>query len=76
MTSGQRESAMKGAKTVKKMIEYASDRIDILPGGGINTQNVGEFINETARTVYTPGALPAARHKRLWQPEIFFSVVN
>lgn len=72
LTSGQRESAIKGAKTVKKMIEYASDCIDILPGGGINTQNVGEFINETARTVYTLAR--SLRHDTsvCGNPEIFF----
>ena len=73
LTSGQRESAIKGAKTVKKMIEYASDRIDILPGGGINTQNVGEFINETG-THSVHASARSLRHDTsvCGNPEIFF----
>lgn len=73
LTSGQRESAIKGAKTVKKMIEYTSGRIDILPGGGINTQNVGEFINETgAHSVHASAR--SLRHDTsvCRHPEIFF----
>ncbi len=73
LTSGQRESAIKGAKAVKKMIEYASDRIDILPGGGINTQNVGEFINETG-THSVHASARSLRHDTsvCGNPEIFF----
>ena len=73
LTSGQRESAIKGAKTVKKMIEYASDCIDILPGGGINTQNVGEFINETG-THSVHASARSLRHDTsvCGNPEIFF----
>lgn len=73
LTSGQRESAIKGAKTVKKMIEYASDRIDILPGGGINTRNVGEFINETG-THSVHASARSLRHDTsvCGNPEIFF----
>lgn len=47
LTSGQRASAVKGAETVRKMLEHANGRIDILPGGGINDGNVRAFIEET-----------------------------
>lgn len=47
LTSGQRASAVKGAETIKKMLQHAAGRIDILPGGGINDRNVSEFIKET-----------------------------
>ena len=47
LTSGQRASAVKGAETVRKMLEHANGRIDILPGGGINDGNVCAFIEET-----------------------------
>lgn len=58
---------------MKKMIEYTSGRIDILPGGGINTQNVGEFINETgAHSVHASAR--SLRHDTsvCGNPEIFF----
>ncbi|MBP3705488.1 MAG: copper homeostasis protein CutC [Clostridia bacterium] len=47
LTSGQRASAVKGAETIRRMVEHAAGRIDILPGGGINDQNVHAFIAET-----------------------------
>ena len=57
----------------KKMIEYASDRIDILPGGGINTQNVGEFINETGtHSVHASARSPRHDTSVCGNPEIFF----
>ena len=44
LTSGQRASAVKGAETIRKMVEYAAGRIDILPGAGITNENVHDFI--------------------------------
>lgn len=44
LTSGQRASAVKGAETIRKMVEYAQGRIDILPGAGITNENVYDFI--------------------------------
>ena len=46
LTSGQRSSSIKGAETIRKMVEYAAGRIDILPGGGITNENVHDFIEK------------------------------
>ena len=45
LTSGQQNSAEKGVELLKQLKEKANKRITILPGGGINAQNVKLFKN-------------------------------
>lgn len=40
LTSGQRNSAIEGLDQLKLLLEHASGRIAILPGGGIDKENV------------------------------------
>lgn len=40
LTSGQKPTVPQGAELIRKMIEYADGRIEILPGGGIDISNV------------------------------------
>jgi copper homeostasis protein CutC len=47
LTSGQRSSANEGAELIRKLRDYASGRIEILPGGGINAINVIDLLNRT-----------------------------
>jgi copper homeostasis protein len=47
LTSGQKDSAPEGAELIKKLIERAGDRIEILPGGGIQLWNVREMVERT-----------------------------
>ena len=50
LTSGQAPNSIEGANTIKEMIEYASGRIEILPGGGIRPHNIRAFIEKTGCT--------------------------
>lgn len=47
LTSGQAPDVAYGTETVKQMIEYSAGRIEILPGAGINLQNISRIIEET-----------------------------
>jgi copper homeostasis protein len=47
LTSGQRASALLGAPTLRRLVEQAGDRIQILPGGGIRAHNVREIVSAT-----------------------------
>jgi copper homeostasis protein len=47
LTSGQRASALLGAPTLRRLVEQARDRIEILPGGGIRAHNVQELVSAT-----------------------------
>ncbi len=48
LTSGQKDSVPEGVELIKKLIERAGDRIEILPGGGIQVWNVKEIVERTA----------------------------
>jgi copper homeostasis protein len=47
LTSGHKDSVPEGAELIKKLIERAGDRIEILPGGGIQAWNVKEIVART-----------------------------
>lgn len=44
LTSGLEPTAIEGKVLLKKLIEQAQNRITILPGSGLNSQNVADFI--------------------------------
>ena len=45
LTSGQKNTAIKGINLIKKLINFSNNRIKIMPGSGINSTNILEFIN-------------------------------
>lgn len=47
LTSGQTTDAYSGKDTIKKLVDYAKDRIIIMPGGGVNESNIAEIIKYT-----------------------------
>lgn len=73
LTSGQRASACLGTENIRKMLSYAAGRIDILPGGGINAQNVRAFLEETGvRSVHASARSIRRDESVCKNPEIFF----
>jgi copper homeostasis protein CutC len=48
LTSGQGITAAEGASRLALLIQYAKDRIEVLPGGSIRPANVAKLIRETA----------------------------
>lgn len=50
LTSGQQTSAEKGIPLLKKLIEKANNRIIIMPGCGINENNIQKIAQETGAT--------------------------
>lgn len=50
LTSGQHTTALDGSETIKQMIQFASGRIQILPGSGINADNADKLIQITGCT--------------------------
>ena len=47
LTSGQRPNVVEGMDTIKKLIDRADGRIEVLPGGGIATHMLEEVIART-----------------------------
>jgi copper homeostasis protein len=53
LTSGQQPSASEGAELIRRLIERASGRIEILPGAGISPENAADVIVRTgARQIH------------------------
>ncbi|MEM6505755.1 MAG: copper homeostasis protein CutC [Planctomycetota bacterium] len=50
LTSGGKQTAIEGADTIRRLIEHAAGRIEILPGGGIRAHNVNELVQRTGCT--------------------------
>jgi copper homeostasis protein len=47
LTSGQEDTAPEGVPLIKRLIEYADDRIEILPGGGIKLHSLRQVVEST-----------------------------
>lgn len=47
LTSGQENKAIEGIQLIKKLVDYADDRIVIMAGSGINAENIQQIITET-----------------------------
>jgi len=47
LTSGQEDTAPEGAQLIKRLIEYAQDRIEVLPGGGIKPRTLRQVVEAT-----------------------------
>ena len=52
LTSGQQATAVEGIPLIRKLIEQAAGRIIIMPGGGINSQNIRKIAEETGATEF------------------------
>jgi copper homeostasis protein len=47
LTSGSMQDAIQGAETIAKLVKQAGNKLIILPGGGINPDNVSAFVKKT-----------------------------
>jgi copper homeostasis protein len=47
LTSGQKATAIEGADTISKLVKQAGNRIIIMPGSGINEENILELAQKT-----------------------------
>lgn len=47
LTSGQEKSVLEGAELIAQLVKLASNRIRIMPGGGITERNLVRIIRET-----------------------------
>ena len=52
LTSGQRKTALEGASLLSQLVEIAGDRITIMPGSGINENNIAEVFYLTRASEY------------------------
>lgn len=73
LTSGQKQSVPEGVELIRRLVERAGDRIEILPGGGIQVWNAKEVIERTGcRQVHLTAAGTAYDPSTQARPEITF----
>ncbi len=52
LSSGQAKSAADGAETLQELVAIAGSRISIMPGGGINLENLNKIIATGAKEIH------------------------
>ena len=52
LTSGQANSAKEGSQLIRKLVDLAGKRIIIMPGGGLNEENIEEVARITGATEF------------------------
>lgn len=57
LTSGKQKTALEGAALIKSLISKASNRLTILPGGGIRSSNISELVSKTQAKEYHSAAI-------------------
>jgi len=73
LTSGQKDSVPEGVGLIKELVQRAADRIEILPGGGIQDWNLEEMIERTGcRQVHLTATKTASDWSTQARPEITF----
>ena len=73
LTSGQKESVPQGVELIEKLIERAGDRIEILPGGGIQAWNVKDAVERTGcRQIHLTAWRTTSDSSTLARPGITF----
>jgi copper homeostasis protein len=73
LTSGQCDTVWEGLPLVARLVEYAGDRVQIMPGGGIKPHHVDEVIARTAcRHVHVAVWKSQRDESTRRRPEVFF----
>ena len=57
LTSGGRGNAYENVEKLRVMVEYAGDRIEIMPGGGVRPQNLPGLIENTRARAFHSSAI-------------------
>ncbi|XP_072387433.1 copper homeostasis protein cutC homolog [Diabrotica undecimpunctata] len=68
LTSGKQRTAQMGVKLIKKLMEQVGSRIIIMPGGGINKDNVN-FILENTGATEIHGSFSSPKEPETQRPE-------
>ena len=77
LTSGGKSSAIEGANTIRHLIERAAGRITIMPGGGINPNNVADLVHYTeSKEVHSSARLKIKSTMKYHNDHIIMGVSN
>lgn len=69
LSSGGETTASKGAETLARLVAQANGRISIMPGAGINENNITELIQQTGATQFHASAKTFVASKMVFRNE-------
>jgi len=73
LTSGQKPSVINGTALIIELIARAGDRIEILPGAGLDRENIADFVKKTGVTqVHFAAPTLRAETSTAMNAEIYF----
>jgi copper homeostasis protein len=73
LTSGQCDTVWEGLPLITRLVEYAGDRVQIMPGGGIKPYQFDEVIARTAcRHIHVAAWKPQRDDSTRHRPEVTF----
>jgi copper homeostasis protein len=52
LTSGQKATAVEGLETIRELVKYSAERIDIMAGSGVNPENARKFIEAGVQALH------------------------
>lgn len=77
LTSGQRPKAEQGAQLLKELVEQAGDRIIIMPGSGVNEDNIAFLASETkAKEFHLSARVPVKSEMKFRNEEVSMGGTN
>lgn len=73
LTSGGRKTALEGKEVIKELIKQANGRIIIMPGSGINENNIAELVEATGLVEFHGSFRSRCNGKMQYQTELLDS---
>ncbi len=70
LTSGQKPKAIDGVELISQLIQKADDRIIIMPGSGVNAENIKELSNKTGAVEFHSSASMMMKSKMQFENEL------
>lgn len=67
LTSGQKPTAIEGVSLLKQLVDKANDRIIIMPGSGVNEENIASLAKETGATEFHFSAREPVNSKMIYR---------
>jgi copper homeostasis protein len=70
LTSGQQPTAHEGADLIQQLITKADNRITVMPGAGIRTENIAQLVKKTGAVEYHSTAKTTIMSKMRFENEL------
>jgi copper homeostasis protein len=76
LTSGQKPNAVEGIELLKQLSQQSNDRITIVAGGGIRSENIAEIAGNTGISAFHSSAKKESTQNNLRASEIYIDEIK